>query len=295
MNNIERVICSFTTKCFSGCKMCCLAGSDALPNEITADEVIRFLKHLILLRNNFDFNLAGGEPLTRYEDTSKIFKFCKDLKIYSALNTNGFLIPNDIEKFLDDVPMNCLQMSIESDNEEENDNIRGLKGHFKKVLKVANDIRNYSDKHGIKLLLVSATVVTKDNYNRMILLEQFFKANGFHDSQFNMLAYHDSENFKEERIKYSKEKSINDLSEYFTLTKTKTCAAKKFRTIILNSAGFIQPCFNNSYMPQDLKFNNIKNNSIQTYFKSDEYLRVVDLLSKCDPLKCHCSGLGCYK
>lgn len=77
--------------------------------------------------------ITGGEPLLR-QDICEIIKALGPSNKIISLVTNSLLLTEEKALALKKAGLNAIEFSLESDKEEENDAIRGVKGHFAKVM-----------------------------------------------------------------------------------------------------------------------------------------------------------------
>jgi MoaA/NifB/PqqE/SkfB family radical SAM enzyme len=304
MIDIKNIFINMTNRCFSGCLMCSKSNFAAeLPNdninEITAEEIIRFIKDLTLLGSKFKLTVLGGEPLMKYNDTSKLFKYASFNGIEVHLCTNGYLI-NNAEKFLSDFPATDIGISIDGDTAEVNDYIRGLPGHFDKLKKIIPELREVIDRKNLATKLISCSIITKDNHMRLKEMEDFFKSLGIHSVAFNGMALHQEGGSPEDEAKRKKYYEENHYhGDNVEKIINHKCRAKKRHNIIMDSYGTISFCYSLPYYDESFfksintRFS-IKRGTIIQYLQSDEYKLIDKFMNECKPEECSCSDIDCY-
>lgn len=109
--------------------------------------------------------ITGGEPLLR-NDIAEVIRALNPKNKIISLVTNAILFTRDKAKELKKAGLNTIEFSIESNKEEENDKIRGIKGHFKKVM---DGIKNAKE---AKLNVCLSPTLSHKNINEF---EEFIK------------------------------------------------------------------------------------------------------------------------
>lgn len=84
---------------------------------------------------NFSLILTGGEPFLFPTQVFKIAKFCRVNGVNSYVNSNGTLLRPLIGKILDS-GLTGLTISLDSHKDEIHDNLRGIRGIFRKIIDV---------------------------------------------------------------------------------------------------------------------------------------------------------------
>ncbi len=129
---------STTLKCNCNCESC-LWKDNSVKNELTAEEIKRI--HLEARDEGFLMTILwGGEPTLR-RDIADIIKFIKNEADFGcvALVSNGFLLPERISEFGDD--LDFVLLSLDSPVREEHDKIRGLPGLYDRIMESVDIIK----------------------------------------------------------------------------------------------------------------------------------------------------------
>ena len=120
-----------TLKCNCDCESC-LWKDNSVKNELSLEEIKRI--YLEAKEEGFLISILwGGEPTIR-KDIPDIIKFAKHEANFAFMGmvTNGFLIPDRISEFGDDLDL--ILMSLDSPVKEEHDKIRSLPGLYDKIM-----------------------------------------------------------------------------------------------------------------------------------------------------------------
>ena len=131
-----------TNACDLKCKHCYASSGSAYENELTYDEVKESLVDQLDILKCSNLLISGGEPLNR-KDIFDIIDYIKSKNINIAIASNGIQIDDDLAKKLENHGVKSIQISLESSNENENDEIRGL-GTFKKIIRALSALSKTS-------------------------------------------------------------------------------------------------------------------------------------------------------
>jgi len=127
-----------TLRCNCDCESCFWKDNSA-KNELTLEEIKRI--YLEAKEEGFLMSILwGGEPTLR-KDIADIINFAKNEANFAFIGmvTNGFLIPNRISEFGNDLDL--ILMSLDSPVREEHDKIRSLPGLYDNIMKSIEIIR----------------------------------------------------------------------------------------------------------------------------------------------------------
>lgn len=126
------LIWELTRACNLKCKHCFSSSGRQENNELTTNEVKKnidsFAENRILY-----INFTGGEPLLR-RDFFDILKYASTKNIFFDFSTNGYLLTDKTVSNLKGTNVMQVQVSVDG-LEETHDNLRGVKGAFKRALK----------------------------------------------------------------------------------------------------------------------------------------------------------------
>ncbi|MFX0081516.1 MAG: radical SAM/SPASM domain-containing protein [Candidatus Hodarchaeota archaeon] len=128
-----------TLRCNCDCESC-LWKDNSAKNELSLEEI----KRIYLEARDAGFFITilwGGEPTVR-RDITAIIKFIKHEAKFAFIGmvTNGYLIPNRISEFGNDLDL--ILMSLDSPIQEEHDQIRVLPGLYEKIMESVNLIKS---------------------------------------------------------------------------------------------------------------------------------------------------------
>lgn len=152
-----------TYKCNLRCKHCYASAGNALEEELTTKQILKFIDELADMKV-FSISLTGGEPLAR-KDIFQIIRHCVDNNLGVLLSTNGTLITREKAMQLRKMERVVVQISLDGINAQTHDSIRGVQGAHQQAMR---GLKNVLDS-GIEGVRV-ATVATRLNFREIPLL-----------------------------------------------------------------------------------------------------------------------------
>lgn len=122
-----------TYRCTCKCVFCSRweIGPGKINEELSKEEVTSFLDDAIKMGIT-GISFSGGEPFVR-KDIFDIISFCKERGLFVHVNSNGTLVEQnyrEINRLVDSV-----LISIDSENPNVHDRLRGVPGTFEKAIK----------------------------------------------------------------------------------------------------------------------------------------------------------------
>lgn len=139
---------SITYRCNYRCLYCGIWSLSS--KEINCKQIFSIIDEMAQMGTK-RIHFTGGEPLLR-KDIGEILEYCKRKNIKTALNSNGFLVPEKINLLKN---LDLLSLSLDG-NEEVHDAIR-QKGAYQKVMEAVEAARA----NNLKIRII--TVLSKIN------------------------------------------------------------------------------------------------------------------------------------
>lgn len=147
-----------TDKCMLKCKMCNKWQEDIYIKDTHSAPTIEQWKQCVsdlaqMVDFPFELDIGGGEALL-FEGVLDVIRFSVDKGFNTSIASNGWLINEDMAKKLADAGLKSISLSLDSIKEEVHDNLRGVPGVYKRVLRAIDYIHRYSPKTWINLCCV---------------------------------------------------------------------------------------------------------------------------------------------
>ncbi len=127
-----RLFWDVTTECNFRCKHCYSNAGKKLPDELNHEEALALVDEL-KRSGIFRLFIAGGEPLMR-EDLWDIFRKASENEIPTVMNTNGYLIDDEISQRLSQCNLDMITISLDGSVPATHEEFRGMKGSFKRAV-----------------------------------------------------------------------------------------------------------------------------------------------------------------
>lgn len=178
-----------TYRCNSRCKTCNIWKKKS-NNELTLQEI----EKIFIKTNSFSWiSVTGGEPSLRndFADICKIIStYCKNI-VLLHFSTNGLLIDkiiNDVEKIRGFNTSSKIIITVSTDGDELlNDDIRGIKGAWKKQLETFKQLNKIPNVEPVLGMTLSPYNYDKfhETYSALQHAIPDFTAKNFHINVFN--------------------------------------------------------------------------------------------------------------
>jgi len=195
---------SITNMCNSKCKTCNVwriykDNPKARERELSIDEIEKIFKSI---GHTYFFNISGGEPFMRNDFPEIIDLGCKYLTPKIIHTPTNALMPERIEKTTEEIMKrinkhdSSIQFTIKPSFDgvgDKHDNIRGVKGNFKKLMDTIERLNKLKKKYP-NLHVGIGTVISKFSIPHLKETVEFSKKMGV-DSYINEIAENRSELF----------------------------------------------------------------------------------------------------
>lgn len=157
-----------TDRCMFKCKMCHIWKYPACPDtlEPTIDNWKRFIASFAsFVKRKSCISFTGGEVLMS-DKTLELVSYATDLGCDTLLNSNGYLINEDMAKRIHNSGLKKINLSLDSLNESRHDFIRGVPGSYKRVMNTIEYLR----KHAVNLEISIIAVIMENNLDDIVAL-----------------------------------------------------------------------------------------------------------------------------
>ncbi|OGP70907.1 MAG: hypothetical protein A2Z73_04565 [Deltaproteobacteria bacterium RBG_13_60_28] len=170
-NTLKTIELYPTFDCQSNCLMCSVSKyrKDGVAKLTPAD--YRSLAKQGADLGAIAISILGGEPLLA-EDLEEIVAICKEQRFFVTIVSNALAVSRERIKSLKQAGLDSIYFSVESLDEEINDRIRGVKGHFRKVMDAVDLCKSEG------LLVGLAGVIFPGQVERFVELVEYCQAHG---------------------------------------------------------------------------------------------------------------------
>lgn len=167
-----------TYRCNSVCGMCDLS-SRHFGSEMSTSQIMAVIDDMVRTGVS-GIGFTGGEPLLRDD----IFEMIARVKFHGlpvTLNTNGILLNrDDVRGRLVDASPTNINISLDGDDADSHDSLRGGKGNFEKTVRGALALARDLKSSGSSSTLTAVTVVSRQNADRIEAIARVAADIGFH-------------------------------------------------------------------------------------------------------------------
>src|SRR3990170_5860129 len=159
------VVWSLSYRCNLRCMHCYQNAGEPSSDELTIGEQLDIVDQLA--RSGVSLVvLSGGEPLTNPNLRTLIERIRKQ-KMAVSIDSNGVLLDEDNVRYLKQLGVSSVELSLDSVNPEAHDRFRGLNGAFKKTL---NAVELCSDAGIFTTVAATATALNHAESGELISL-----------------------------------------------------------------------------------------------------------------------------
>lgn len=283
-----RVLWEITNKCNYKCKYCIFNSGICNDVELTYEDIKKVIDALKV--KNFKYlKITGGEPFIR-KDIIDILKYASDKDMVVDISTNASLINKSMIKYLKDINLDMIHVSLDGSNKEMHEIVRGINTYEKTIkgIKLLKETNKY-----IRI----GTVIFKDNEDYLEDIVKLCISLNVNEVIFSVMQpvgrMLDDNTMVTTKSLTDLTKIVEDLTLKYPeivinynwnpnkVNNTKTCpAGEKF--LYINNKGSISPCSwivtdSNKYMSSlTLKDNNLdevlKDNNILNFLEAKNKL-----------------------
>lgn len=150
------IVWNVTRACNLNCRHCYENAGRPMPDELTTKEALDLIDQL----GNFGvaaISFAGGEPLLR-KDLPTLIERANSHGIFVSIATNGTLLTLEKARELKRAGADYVEVSIDSPNEKEHDEFRGVKGSWRKAWRALENARKAGMSNGIAYTVTKKSV-----------------------------------------------------------------------------------------------------------------------------------------
>jgi radical SAM protein with 4Fe4S-binding SPASM domain len=167
--SLSWVVLELTDACNLNCKWC-YASSNSDGQHMPLENAKKILADL-KASGVRQVTLSGGEPLI-YPHIKEVTKAAADHGFVVHMNTNGWLLTEELAQELRQLGLSQVQINIDSIDPKKHDEIRGREGSFERAILALKNARNAG------LVCTVQTVLTKENENAIIDIFKFARSLG---------------------------------------------------------------------------------------------------------------------
>jgi MoaA/NifB/PqqE/SkfB family radical SAM enzyme len=181
------VFLELNLECNLRCVQCDIYKLTNPSGELTLEERCGVIAQVADWHPDIRVVFAGGEPFLRRETLYSVAEAAADRGVYTTISTNGTLIRDaDIER----LPLSgvrCVVVSLDSDEPEVHDRIRGVPDTFKRATSAIRRLVEARDRTGADFSVLTSTILGSHNLDRVDAMVSCFESLGVNTTIFQPL------------------------------------------------------------------------------------------------------------
>lgn len=174
-------------ECNLRCVQCDIYKLKNPEDELTADERKNVIRQVSEWNRDIRVVLGGGESFARKQMLYDVASEARHRGVYVTVSTNGTLLrPADVER-LPASGIRCVVVSLDSDEPEVHDRIRGRAGTFKRATQAVRELVAARDRSREDFTVLTSTILGSHNLTRVQRMIQFFEGLGVDTTLFQAI------------------------------------------------------------------------------------------------------------
>jgi AdoMet-dependent heme synthase len=167
-NLVKNVSIEINNTCFFKCRMCYFWKNELIKNDKNAlniNQYKEFIQDLAKICGpDTVVSITGGEPLMS-KNTIKVLNILGKNRFKTLLNTNGWLLSNEIINQLQKSDLTKIGISLDGSTAQIHDTIRGKPGSYKRIMIAINNLKTIYCKNKKNIEININTTISKLNLN----------------------------------------------------------------------------------------------------------------------------------
>ncbi len=165
-------------ECNLRCVLCDIHKLKNPEGELTAAERKGVIRQVSEWNPEIRVVLGGGEAFARKGMLYDVAGEARRRGVYVTVSTNGTLIrPPDVER-LPASGIRCVVVSLDSDEPDIHDRIRGRRGTFRRAVQAVREIAAARDRSHEDFTVLTSTILGRHNLTRVGRMVEFFEGLG---------------------------------------------------------------------------------------------------------------------
>lgn len=171
-------------ECNLRCVQCDIWKLEDPPGQLTLDQRRGVVRQIAAWHSSIRLVLTGGELFLKRDLLYAVAAACSEHGVYTTMSSNGTLIRDqDIER-LPHSGIRCIVLSVDSDQPEVHDRIRGVPGTFDRVIRSIQRLVQARDRAGQDFTVLTSTILGSHNLDRIESMLDLFESLGVDTTLF---------------------------------------------------------------------------------------------------------------
>lgn len=154
------------------------------PNQLTLAERCAIVRQVAAWDPAIRIVLTGGELFLEREMLYGVAAACREHGVYTTMSSNGTLLRESDLGRLPHSGIRCIVLSVDSDQPEVHDRIRGVPGTFDRVVRSIRRLVSARDAARTDFTVLTSTILGRHNLDRIGPMVDLFEALGVDTTLF---------------------------------------------------------------------------------------------------------------
>lgn len=165
-------------ECNLRCLQCDIWQLKSPPGELSMEDREQVVREVATTWPGTRLVVTGGELFLNRMRLYRLASICKAAGVYTTINSNGTLVrESDIER-LPESGINCIVISLDSDEPDVHDRIRGVAGTFERAVRTVKRLVQARDERSCDFTVLTSTILGSHNLHRASEMVTFFESLG---------------------------------------------------------------------------------------------------------------------
>jgi MoaA/NifB/PqqE/SkfB family radical SAM enzyme len=178
------VFLDLLVECNLRCVQCDIWKLKQPPGALTLDERREVVRQVAAWDPRIRIVLTGGELFLDRGLLYGVAASCRDHEVYATMSTNGTLLRQEDVERLPESGIRCVVLSVDSDEPEVHDRIRGVAGTFERVVGSIRRLVAARDRAGTDFTVLTSTILGRHNLDRVERMLSLFESLGVDTTLF---------------------------------------------------------------------------------------------------------------
>lgn len=174
----EHVFLDVFIECNLRCVQCDIYKLKDPPGQLSLDERKAIVGQLAAWNPSIRLVLTGGELFLRRSMLYELASSCREHAVYTTMNSNGSIIREQDFELLPYSGINCIVLSVDSDEAAIHDRIRGVSGTFERVLGSIRRLVEARERCRTDFTVLTSTILGRHNLHRVSGMVDLFERLG---------------------------------------------------------------------------------------------------------------------
>lgn len=171
-------------ECNLRCVQCDIWKIKEPPGQLTLEERSEVVRQVAAWHPEIRIVFTGGELFLKREMLYGVAAACREHGVYATMSSNGTLIRDQDVEQLPFSGIRCIVLSVDSDEPDVHDRIRGVPGTFDRVVRSIQRLVAARDRARTDFTVLTSTILGAHNLDRIESMVSLFEGLGVDTTLF---------------------------------------------------------------------------------------------------------------